>query len=189
MSIKLKCLCGAKYTLETSIAGRKARCKKCGRVIRVPSLMESDAMGKLRALPAYEGPHRSALYKKLQETATTGTDGRLYLKDPAHETGSLAVMRAQDLATHIASRGTFQRNEDGRREMIFFTRTGPQTVKFTLETEVELNFDYGIIAPTDDTENCWHYYKVDPNLYLAVAIGSAAADSARSQDEEDVVEI
>ena len=184
MSIKLKCICGAKYTLETSIAGRKARCKKCGRVLRVPTLMENDAMESLRKLPAYEGPYREELFEKLSQTASSGTDGRYYLEDIHYPSGSLSLCRAQDVAAVFSEKAKFKRNEEGKREMAFFEKTEPRTLMIYTRKEREISFDFGVIGARDDPQNCWYYYKVDPNLYLGVAVGSVQADPSTDEDEK-----
>lgn len=188
VAIKLKCLCGAKYTLDTSIAGKKARCKKCQRVLRIPSLMESDAMGQLRKVPVYEGPHRLQLMKKLQQTLSAAGDHRFILSDPLFPNDTLSVMRAQDLAAELANKGQFVRNEEGKREMVFYVKTDPQVIRMTLDKETDVDFECGIIAPKDDPENCRHYYKVDPNIYIGIAVGNVQSDDG-AESSEDLIQI
>ena len=188
MAIKLKCICGAKYTLQTVVAGKKVRCKSCGNVLRVPSLMENDCMEALRGLEPFAGPQAENLGARLGVLADKQPQGGRYcLHDPRFSPGTLALMRAQDLGAELAEKGSFQRNPEGRREMVFFKQIEGRTVPSVLDGGTELVFPFGIVAPNEDPANAWTYYKVDPNLFLAIANGDAVQAATDTGDEDEEV--
>ncbi len=54
MSIKMDCpACGQRYVLQAALAGKKARCKKCGETFKIPSLEPSSALAPLPAEDLY----------------------------------------------------------------------------------------------------------------------------------------
>ena len=188
VAIKLKCVCGAKYTLQTVVAGKKVRCKSCGNVLRVPSLMENDCMEALRGLAPFDGPQAENLGARLGVMADKQPHGGRYrLNDSHFSPGTLALVRAQDLAAELAEKGMFQRNPAGRREMVFFKQIEGRTVPSVLDGGTELVFSFGLVAPSEDPANAWTYYKVDPNLFLAIANGAAAQATTDTGDEDEEV--
>src|SRR5262249_38735463 len=42
MAISLKCRCGKSFRIKDDLAGRKIRCRDCGKVLEVPAADESD---------------------------------------------------------------------------------------------------------------------------------------------------
>ena len=60
MSITFRCSCGREFTVEDQLAGRRARCKQCGQVQRIPGPQvrdpEADVYGFSELPPPRPGP-------------------------------------------------------------------------------------------------------------------------------------
>jgi hypothetical protein len=185
VGIQLKCVCGMDYVLETMIAGTNITCKSCGRVLRVPSMMETHAHNELSKQPGYADGLAQTMTTVLAEAIRNypRPDGRYPIIDDALEPGTVILTRDTDLAAAIADKGAFRRAEDGRRHMVFFEDVGAREFELRRDGGIKLSFSRGIVPTNDDPQNDWTYFKISDDLWLGVANGMATIPKLEESDE------